>query len=391
MEHRWRLAVATAVLALAAGVASAQPLFGPGQDPLAGSRIFGSKGCVKCHAINGVGGALGPDLGRVGRARSFEELAAAMWNHLPRMAERMQQLGMARPRLEGGEAADLMAFLATLSYFDVPGDRTRGQRLFADKRCVVCHQVGGTGGVVGPNLDFLALYGSPLHVAAAMWNHGPAMTDAMRARGLERPSFAGSELNDLIAYLRPAGAAGEGPLYALPGRADQGRQRFTDKRCIECHRGQGAGPDLAERGAEGSLLRFAATMWNKAPAMTAAMKSRGIAVPQLRPDEMADIVAYLYAIRYFSTAGDPRRGQAVAASKGCVACHAADGRRGVPARDLATARGMDTPAGVVAAMWNHLGLVGDAAAGSPPGPRPQLSAAEMADLMAYLRAPGRAR
>lgn len=390
MGYGRRLAVACGLLAFTAGAVWSQPLFGPGQDPLAGSRVFGSKGCVKCHAINGVGGALAPDLGRAPRPRSFEDLTAAMWNHLPRMADRMQQLGIARPRLEPGEAADLIAFLATLSYFDAPGDQGRGQRLFVDKRCVVCHQVAGTGGVVGPDLDFLALYGSALEVAAAMWNHGPAMTEAMRARGIDRPTFAGSELSDLIAYLRSAAVPAEGPLHVLPGRADQGRLRFAEKRCAECHRGQGPGPDLAERGVPGGLLRFAATMWNKAPSMTAAMKTRGITVPPLRADELADIVAYLHAIRYFSSAGDARRGKAVAASKGCVACHAVDGRRGAPARDLATARRMDSPAAVVAAMWNHLLYATEGAPSGAPA-RPQISPAEMADLVAYLRAPGRAQ
>ena len=57
--------------------------------PLAGSRVFGAKGCVKCHAVNGSGGRIGPDLGRIVRPRSFYDLATAMWNHLPRMTDRM--------------------------------------------------------------------------------------------------------------------------------------------------------------------------------------------------------------------------------------------------------------------------------------------------------------
>ena len=84
-----------AVFALLLGVAAsaaAQPLFSPAQDPMAGSRVFGTKGCVKCHAVHGVGGTIGPDLGRVPRPRSFFDLATAMWNHLPRMTERMREL-----------------------------------------------------------------------------------------------------------------------------------------------------------------------------------------------------------------------------------------------------------------------------------------------------------
>ena len=37
-------------------------------------------------------------------------------------------------------------------------------------------------------------FSSPLYVAAAMWNHGPQMADAMKAQGIERPTLSGSEL-----------------------------------------------------------------------------------------------------------------------------------------------------------------------------------------------------
>ena len=88
--------------------AGAQPVRGWGQDPVAGSRVFDSKGCVKCHAVNGVGGKVGPDLARVSRPRSFFDLATGMWNHLPRMADRMKQLGIDRRKLDDKEARDLV-------------------------------------------------------------------------------------------------------------------------------------------------------------------------------------------------------------------------------------------------------------------------------------------
>src|SRR5262245_50328374 len=155
------------------GTAWAQQPAGSSQDAQAGSRVFDTKGCVKCHAVNGVGGKVGPDLARVSRPRSFFDLATAMWNHLPRMADRMKQLGIDRPKLDDKETRDLLAFLYTLNYFDPPGNRERGKKLFAEKKCVVCHQVGGAGGAVGPPLDSLKKFNSPIFVAAALWNHGP--------------------------------------------------------------------------------------------------------------------------------------------------------------------------------------------------------------------------
>src|SRR6266511_2753313 len=103
------------------GLATAQPLFAPTQDPLTGSRVFGEKGCSKCHAIFGVGGTSGA--------------------------------GIARPYLSPTETGDLIAFLYTVNYFEPAADPKEGHRVFTQKRCVTCHQVGGIGGAIGPALD----------------------------------------------------------------------------------------------------------------------------------------------------------------------------------------------------------------------------------------------
>lgn len=385
---RWIVA-AFLVLFSSPVFATEEALFSPTQDPVTGSRIFGTKGCVKCHAINGVGGKVGPDLGRIPRPRSFYDLAAAMWNHFPRMAARMKELGISRPHLDTRETSHLIAFLYTLNYFDPPGNPQAGKKLFTEKRCVVCHQVGGTGGVVGPNLDFLKQYGSPIFVAAAMWNHGPAMAEAMRARGITRPTFTATELNDLIAYLKAASPAPvEEPLYVLPGRTNEGHRLFVQKKCQECHgvRGEGGkvGPDLAERGLHKSLTEFAAAMWNKIPAMMAAMKAQSIAVPQLEPQEMADIVAYLYSVQYFAEPGDPRRGEQLVTARGCLGCHRVRGKGGKGAGDLARGARFPSPAAAVAAMWNHA-LIMEEVAQPQKIAWPQFRPDEMADLVAYLQ------
>ena len=392
MTVKWTALVMALVL-LRVGVVWAQPVLAPSQDPMAGARVFGAKGCSKCHAVNGVGGKIGPDLAHIARPRTFYDLGADMWNHLHRMTAKMQELGIARPRLDTQETADLVGFLFTLNYFDAPGNPETGRKLFAEKRCVVCHTFGGVGGVVGPTLDHLSQFRSPIYVASAMWNHGPQMAAKMREKGIERPAFTGNELRDLIAFLAPGtGGVQEGPVYALPGRPEAGRQLFATKGCVECHPVGGAGgrvgPDLVARGVRQSPVEFATTIWNKAPAMLAAMSGRGITLPQLSPAEMADIVAYLYSVRYFGAGGNVTNGWAVATQKGCLNCHAVSGERGKPASDLTKLRGLDSPAAVVASLWNHAAVTPPSIAGGQKWEWPLFKSQEMADLIALLQSLG---
>jgi mono/diheme cytochrome c family protein len=356
------------------------------QNATAGARVFGAKGCAGCHAINGIGGGVGPDLAGTAQRKSFYDLASAMWNHLPRMAAVMRERGMLPPRLNARETGDLVAFLFTVDYLEGSGNAEVGKRLFLEKRCIMCHQVAGSGGVVGPNLDYLSRYGSPIMVAAALWNHGPAMSEAMRARGIQRPTFTGSELLDLISYLESAmqGPPGEA-LYVMPGRPAEGRELFAAKGCLLCHSvgGQGGrvGPDLAGQRIHRGLTAFAAAMWNKAPAMTAAMRARGIEVPRLSAGEMTDLVAYLYSMQYFAESGDARRGGRLIRTKGCVRCHSLNGSGGSTAGDLAQVPGMESLAGVIAALWNHTLVIAEAAEEIE---WPSLSPQETADVAAFL-------
>jgi mono/diheme cytochrome c family protein len=221
------------------------------------------------------------------------------------------------------------------------------------------------------------------------------MTDAMAARSIVRPTFRGDELRDLIAFVAPGtGGPSDGPMYVLPGRADNGRRLFAEKRCVECHSagGQGGkvGPDLGERAVRRTTLDFAADMWNKAPRMLAAMKQRGLVIPQLRPEEMADVIGYLHSVRYFAEPGSVQRGWAVATAKGCLTCHAlTPGERGKPASDLTRVR-LTTPAAVVAALWNHAVVTAPAPGGGKLA-WPELRDQEMADLSALLTSFSRER
>ncbi len=385
--NRTTLALALVLLSAASG-AWAQTPERLAQDPLAGSEAFESKGCVKCHSVNGLGGTSASDLGQISRRRSFFELGATLWNHAPLMGSAMREHGVQRAEMSPEEAGDLIGFVFFLHYFDPPGNVAVGKRLFNEKKCSTCHQIGNYGGDVGPDLDFVGDFGSPILVAAAMWNHGAAMADAMEKRGVIRPTFNENELIDLIAYLESAAPQPiEGRVYVLPGRAEAGRTVFVEKRCDRCHAVEGVGGrvglDLAKSERRWSMTEFAAAMWNKAPAMLETMGDKDVLVPQIGGGEMADLVAYLYSIEYFAEPGDTDVGEQLLWDKGCLTCHGLAGAGAQKAGDLGQPRGMESPAAVVASLWNHaLAMAEDPQRQGENWPA--MSAEELASIVSFL-------
>lgn len=362
-------------------------------NPLQGSRLFAQKGCLGCHAIHGVGGATGPDLGRGILNRPFLDIAAVMWNHATGMERAAGATGRPRPTLEPTEMASLLSFLYYLGSFDVPGDAQKGGLLFREKGCETCHSVGGSGGHVGPDLTRYSRYASPLFLTASLWNRGRAMAAAMEERNITRPVFQGNDIADLLAYIRSAGGATE-RLYAPPGDPRRGETLFTQKRCVECHsvRGHGGnvGPDLGVE-LKGSLMRIAGTMWNHGPRMWAKMAERRIDVPSLSTNEMSDIISYLYFLQFTDSPGDPRRGGVIFKDKRCGGCHGS-GASGPGAPSLAQLGDkLNTPVAVIAAMWNHSRQMTESMR-EETVTWPVLKGREMADLVAYVlearRGPG---
>jgi mono/diheme cytochrome c family protein len=373
------MAVALLLLGIAAGAAAQERPphpFAATWANLAGGRIYTEKGCGLCHAIRGVGATAGPDLSRIER-KTFFDLGAALSNHLRGVSVR-------KPTLSPDDVTSLIAFLFTLQYHDQPGDPKAGEQLFVGKNCVQCHEVGGKGGRRGPSLDFLKRSNSPVLVAAALWNHGPEMAEALESRGTPRPTFTGRELADIVAYIGAAARDGGEPVHVVPGVPERGEQIFKAKRCVECHavggKGGRVGPELGKRH-HVSLTEFAALMWNHGPAMWARMQERGVQVPRLRGQEMADLVAYLYVSHYFDQEASPARGREVLQEKGCLTCHAARGQGGKTAADLGTYRAARSASALVAALWNHPRYIEKL---RQEVPWPLLSGQELADVSAFL-------
>ena len=355
-----------------------------GEPEKGAALFFGDKQCATCHAINGSGGRVAPDLsGNRPGTPAMGWLTAVLWNHAPGMWRQMRHGNMSYPQLDAQEMAHILAFLYQSANIDRPGDSQAGGHVFAEKGCVRCHSVRSSGGKTAPELSTVAGTGGSSAWTRAMWNHAQAMVDPVTQALGRWPQFSGAEMNDLIAYVGAPAQRGR----EVRGRAEQGWQVFQAK-CIQCHsvRGQGGriGPELGpQTELPFSTAQFAAVLWNHAPAMLRLARDKGVPAPVLQGDEIVDLETFLASLRYFEPAGSSLVGERVFSERGCASCHgiAAEGTQLAPS--LRSSPEAFTAVSFTTALWKHGPKMVDRAEES--GAKwPTLQASDVGDLVSFL-------
>ena len=116
-----------------------------------GASLFRAN-CAPCHGLNARGGGRGPDL------------TTGRWTHGSSDSDIFRTItqGVAGTEMpaNGFEDSEIRAIIAYLHSLAPPrraklaGDPRNGAKIFHDQAgCAGCHMVGGTGGVLGPNLS----------------------------------------------------------------------------------------------------------------------------------------------------------------------------------------------------------------------------------------------
>jgi mono/diheme cytochrome c family protein len=355
-------------------------------SPQQGSLVFRDKGCIRCHSVNGEGGKVGPDLGRRESAQSsLPQLVTAMWNHAPQMWERMRADRVPYPSLSYDEVAQLLAYLYMSRHVDDAGDPTRGRELFESKGCMRCHAVDGVGGRIGPDLAAASDLTGPMEWTDALWNHASGMRQAMEREGVAWPQFEGHELRDLYAFARQNSSSRSVP----QGDPARGWQVFQRKSCTGCHSihfaEQLEGPSFGpERQLPETFTELGGAMFSHSPHMEKAMARQGITRPQLSVQEMTDVFAFLYSLRYVEPAGSPHVGASVFSWRGCSRCHGENGEGTGRAPAL---RGRTYNSITLAvALWRH-GQKMYAQTRQLGIGWPTLTESDVGDLLAFLNSP----
>jgi cytochrome c551/c552 len=354
-------------------------------NPLKGRYIFEQKGCIGCHSISGDGGETASDLGKKKFYGTFLELASIMWNHVPDMLRQMRELNLPFPEFSRTEMGELTSYLYYLRYLGEPGNLYRGKILVKEKGCLTCHSIGDNGKDLAPAFDKLSKYISPLYLAQALWNHGPEMETKLSEAGLSRPKFEKGEIVDLSAYIRAASKGTDREqIYMSPGNPQHGKQVYKDKGCFDCHaingKGSDSGPDLSSLEWGYSITEIAGLMWNHGSVMGELMKERNLTWPKFNGQEMADLIAFLYFLKFADKPGDPDTGEKLFAQKGCGNCH---GKNTDNVPDLSTSEALSSTIDIAQIMWNHAPVMEERILEKDMH-WPQFTGTELSHLYAYL-------
>jgi mono/diheme cytochrome c family protein len=324
--------------------------------------------------VNGEGGTLAPDLGRmVDRNFTPATLAATMWNHAPAMWAAMKDRDIRAGDLDEQGAADLFAYFYAARFFEKPGDAGRGKQVFTDRGCAGCHGLTEYLRPLVKPVSQWEVLSDPVALAEAMWNHRSQMLQEAGAKRVRWPELSAQDLGDVLLYLRNLPSAPRKAAAFSIGAGNDGEAVFTSDGCSGCHR---SGSALASRIQGQTLTEIAAAMWNHAPRMAAA----GAKPVKLEPGEMRALLGYLWARQFFEDSGSVSRGARVFDTKHCATCHLT-GSNGAP--KFPDANRSFSSAGMVSALWHH-------------GPRmlaqmqsthvawPRFEGTQMADVIAYL-------
>ncbi|MGC8595191.1 MAG: c-type cytochrome [Candidatus Kryptoniota bacterium] len=322
------------------------------QNPIEGREIFEKKGCMNCHAINGVGGNIGPDFGKHLFVGDEFDLFSKMWNHSPRMLLLMSRSSTKKPEFTSREFENLSHFLFFIRYLGTYGSVSKGKRLFTRKECVRCHSIGHP--VPGKiPLDSMKIYASPVRLAQAMWDHSFEMWKRGREKGIRFPTFSDNEFADLVAYIRATSSVKlEKNIYSYTGDPAAGEKLFKSKGCYYCHVEKQIGPDLTKTNLNHTVTQIAGIMWNHSEKMLLAAKSMNKPFPELSDDEMANLIAYLYFESSPKTEGTSSKGRKLFKEKGCESCHQIGNELNAPL--VENIGPYDNVAQFLAELWNHV-------------------------------------
>ena len=267
-------------------------------DPKVGKVLFAEKHCIQCHSLGEEGGNAGPRLDALAarhvpapdRAGPLEPRAGddpgdpADGPRRPEVRGKRDHRPLRLPAEPGTAAGRARVPVGGRSRHAAGGSSPRRGAPAATPSSARARGSDRTSGAT-------ELRGSVTQLAGRMWNHWPAMSEAMGALGMAPPTFKGEDVADVFAFLFISRYEGRGPAISSAAATI-----YRQKGCVVCHGedGQGATSARSLRGSAGEAKeQITQRMWNHAPQMRDQMGAHQIPWPRFDADELAALLALL--------------------------------------------------------------------------------------------------
>jgi cytochrome c2 len=342
-------------------------------DTANGRALFGEVRCVSCHAVNGRGGTMGPELTRIGDKVRRDWL----FSYLKDPHREQPDTAMLQYRLTDTQLRDLTEFLLE-EYRTTDGGSepapapsqdahavAEGRSVFIRRGCYGCHELAGVHetGKIGPSLagvadrdpEQLPYGGKPVRRTTDNYLFLKVrQPDALGAPSL-MPTFGftpvqAATITVALASLHKADLPASRVVKEAPPAPYRPRGPFgalvTRYRCLSCHEIGGSGGDLSTVPLDhiGSQLQhdYLVGYLLNPGAVRVSVEAR-MPVFHMLPEEARTIADYAATTflddemdRYdgrFTTA-DVNRGETLYRQLGCVGCHQLDLQGGYVGPDL---------------------------------------------------------
>jgi putative heme-binding domain-containing protein len=136
-----------------------------------GKRLFESQ-CGSCHGPLGNGGR-GANLAQPRLLRATDD--QALLNIIRRGIPGTEMPGSFLTPIQVSSIATYVKTLGSVESEEIPGDARRGEEVYASVECVLCHTLGGQGGILGPALDAIGGSRSAAHLREALIDPGASV------------------------------------------------------------------------------------------------------------------------------------------------------------------------------------------------------------------------
>lgn len=212
----------------------------------------------------------------------------------------------------------------------------RGALLFETRGCLGCHKLGGTGGIIAPELDTVGARRAPEWLK----KHFTDPASVTPGSGMPPQKFDEPDLDAITLFLLSQTGQGVSGYYAsmkvIPNVLE-GRKLFLEKGCFSCHsvasQGGKIGPALDDVGLRRSpdwIMKHFRDPQAVTPG--SVMPKFGFSEIQIRA--LTEFVLHLrdqqIALSLPTLLKPSERGQEVFRKYGCAGCHGQEGKGGIP-------------------------------------------------------------